>query len=106
MTAVKYHFDRWGSCVGYVDADGRYFDARGMLRGHVNERSRLYGEDGAYRGRFDIQGQFWDEHGIARGYLHGAAAMPMTGSSGAWECGGPAASLTTKSRRPLRPKGA
>jgi hypothetical protein len=81
MRASGYHFDRWGSYLGYVDRVGHYFDRNGTYRGAVSESGTFYDEHAVYRGRFDIQGQYYDEHGMYRGYLLRLLGSQVPGSA-------------------------
>ena len=69
MTSPRYVFDRWGTCIGYLDDAGRYFNAQGRQLGHLGRGGKVYDDAGAYRGRFDVQGQYWNEYGACLGYL-------------------------------------
>src|ERR1700687_5733698 len=61
MRGPGYHFDRFGSYLGFIDPNGYYCAADGTCRGMVSEDGTLVDRDGNHRGRFDIQGQFWNE---------------------------------------------
>lgn len=81
---ILYHFDRWGSYVGHLDEENRYFLRDGTLRGRLVESRKLYDENGRYLGRLDAQGQYWDERGEFRGYFrapNGRAALDRTAAS-------------------------
>ena len=69
VSVPRYHLDRFGTYLGFVDESGRYFDRSGCLRGSLNASGKLYDETGAPRGHIDTQGQVWDEQGGYRGYL-------------------------------------
>jgi hypothetical protein len=66
---VRYHFDRHGNYLGYIDERGRYFDVGGRQVGNLVGGQRFYDRQGAYRGRVDAQGSYFDELGRCRGYL-------------------------------------
>jgi len=89
---VRYHFDRHGSYLGYVDERGRYFDVRDRQVGSLVAGQKLYDRLGAYRGRVDAQGNYFDELGRCRGYLRhaGKAAavdMPFVALAETAPCG-------------------
>ena len=69
VSVPRYHLDRFGTYLGFVDESGRYFDRSGSLRGSVNASGKVYDETGAPSGHIDTQGQVWDERGGYRGYL-------------------------------------
>lgn len=69
MRAARFHFDRFGAYLGYVDPLGHYFDKGGTYRGAMSADGSFFDEKGVSRGRFDILGQYWDESGTYRGYL-------------------------------------
>ena len=69
---IRYHFDRHGNYLGYIDERGRYFDVRGRQEGSLVSGQKLYDRQGAYRGRVDAQGNYFDELGRCRGYLRHA----------------------------------
>jgi len=69
VSVPRYHLDRFGTYLGFVDESGRYFDRSGCLRGSVNDAGKVYDETGSPRGHIDTQGQVWDEQGSYRGYL-------------------------------------
>ncbi len=68
--ARRYHFDRFGSYLGYLDESGRYYDREGVCRGYVNREGLFYDVEGTCRGHIDVQGQMWDERGSYRGYFY------------------------------------
>lgn len=77
MRGPGYHFDRFGSYLGYIDPNGYYVTAGGTCRGMIAEDGTLLDQDGNRVGRFDIQGQFWDEQGIYRGYISQPDGIPL-----------------------------
>jgi len=96
-TARRYHFDRWGSVLGYMDHNGHYYDKTGSCRGEVVGGRDLYDTNGVYRGHFDIQGQYWDEDRVGRGYLQ-MPIPPLRGRAGL-----PVSPATTASKTPPAP---
>jgi len=68
----RYHFDRFGSYLGYLDESGLYYDRAGVCRGRVSAEGFFYDTEGTCRGRIDVQGQMWDERGSYRGYFYPA----------------------------------
>jgi len=77
MRGPGYHFDRFGSYLGYIDPCGYYFAPDGTCRGMVGGDGTLVDQDGKRCGRFDSQGQFWDEQGTYRGYLSQPDGIPL-----------------------------
>lgn len=77
MTAPGYHFDRFGTYLGYVDQHGHYYEKDGTCRGTLADDGALVDGDGVCRGRFDVQGQFWDERGSYGGYLSQPNGIPL-----------------------------
>jgi hypothetical protein len=67
----RYHFNRYGSYIGYVDEDGRYFLCNGTYRGHLDSKGVVFDEGGKLQGHVDVQGQYWDADGSFLGYLRG-----------------------------------
>jgi len=76
MQASRYHFDRFGAYLGYVDPSGRYYQRDGTCRGLIGTDGALIDCEGVCRGRFDVQGQFWDEKGGYGGYLAQPDGVP------------------------------
>jgi hypothetical protein len=72
---ARYVFDRWGNCLGFVDAKGRYVDGAGHYKGDVDGAGSVRGRDGRCCGRIDVQGQLWSENGTAIGYLGPEVAL-------------------------------
>ena len=77
MRGPGYHFDRFGSYLGYIDANGYYVAADGTCRGMTGDDGTLVDQDGNRVGRFDIQGQFWDAQGSYGGYLSQPDGIPL-----------------------------
>jgi hypothetical protein len=81
MWERRYHFNRYGSYIGYVDEKGQYFLCDGTYRGRLGESGQLYDEHGTPRGHIDAQGQYWDEHRTFRGYFRGPSGQPSPGTA-------------------------
>lgn len=71
VAARRYHFNRYGSYIGFVDEDGRYYLCDGTYRGCLTAAGVMLDPSGRRRGHVDVQGQYWDEEGVFRGYLRG-----------------------------------
>jgi hypothetical protein len=67
--ARRYHFNRFGTYLGYIDGVGHYHDANDIYRGAVSTTGDFFDEHGVYRGWIDVQGQYNDERGAACGYF-------------------------------------
>lgn len=80
--ARRYHFNRYGSYIGYIDEDGKYFLCDGTYRGSVTSGGTFYDENGQLHGRVDVQGQYWGEDGVFLGYFRGPSGMAVPPASG------------------------
>jgi hypothetical protein len=78
MAARRYHFDRFGTYLGYVDEHGRYFDRCEQLQGTVTNAGIVCDTNGAPRGHIDVQGQYWDQEDIFLGYFRRPVPMPAS----------------------------
>ena len=67
--ARRYHFTRFGSCLGYIDEVGHYYGQDGSFGGSVSDSGAFFDEHGIYRGYIDVQGCYWDCEGRPRGYF-------------------------------------
>jgi hypothetical protein len=68
---IRYHFDRFGSYLGYVDDTGNYYDLTGTCRGYFEPAGGgdFYTSDGTRGGFVDPVGNFYDDQTIHLGYL-------------------------------------
>jgi hypothetical protein len=86
----RYHFNRYGSYIGYVDENGSYYLRDGTYRGCLNNKGAVFDANGKHCGHVDIQGQYWGDDGMFLGYLRGpnglavpaSPAVPPLGTTG------------------------